>query len=91
MLPIKTAYWADGKVVRINSGKDIDRACGQAIVHMRRNTNKADYVEVYDSDDADRLHVQVKRSPATGKISIWDVKDDAKQASKFAATPLLHR
>lgn len=91
MLPIKTAYWADGKLVRLNSSNDIDRACGQAVTHMRRNRYKADYVEVYDSDDADRLHSQIKRSPATGKIVVWDVKDDEAQASRFAATPLLHR
>jgi hypothetical protein len=90
ILNIKTAYWRNGKVVRLNSSKDIDRAVGQAITHMRRNRNKADYVEVYDAADADRLHAQVLRSPATGDIKIWERKADGVQASKFAATPLIH-
>lgn len=87
---IKTAYWREGKIVRINSSNDVDRAVGKAVEHMRRNTNRgAAYVEVYDADDADRLHAQVKVSPATGKMVIWERSKDKLAASRFAATPLM--
>lgn len=89
-LAIKTAYWANGRIVRLNSAKDIDKAVGMAITHMRRNTNRADYVEVYDAADSDLLHAQVKRSPATGHITIYDRKADKTKANRFAATPLVH-
>lgn len=84
---IKTAFWRDGKCVRLNSSTDIDRAVGQAIYHMRRNTNRADYVEVYDTSDADLLHAQVKRSPATGTIQIYDRSKDKLKVNRRAATP----
>lgn len=90
---IKTAYWARGKCVQINSGKDLDRAVGQAIIHMRRNTYKADYVEVFDAADANLLHAQVKRSRATGKTTIYErakTRGDRVEANRYAATPLLN-
>lgn len=90
-LNIKTAYWADGKVVRLNSSKDADRAVGQAIIHMRRNSYRAEYCEVFDANRADLLLAQVKVSRATGKMTIYDrSRYKQEHANRYAATPLLH-
>lgn len=89
---IKTAYWSRGKCVQINSSTDLDLAISRAILHMRRNTYKAHYVEVFDAADCNRLHAQVKRSPATGEIRIYERskrRGDRVSADKYAATPLL--
>lgn len=91
MRNIKTAYWYKGKCVQINSSTNVDRAVGQAITHMRRNSYRAHYVEVYDADEADLLHCQVKRNPATGDISIYERSRNKLHANKYAATPLLRR
>lgn len=90
-LNIKTAFWRDGKLVKINSGKDLDRAIGQAITQMRRNRWKAHYVEVYDAADSDLLHAQVLRSPATGDIKIYERAKDKLQANRYAATPMIYQ
>lgn len=90
-LNIKTSYWKGGKCVRTNSSSNLSLALRQCAYHMRENTYRgAHYAEVYDAANGDRLHMQVKRSPATGKTVIYerDPKNPV-TASRFAVTPFL--
>lgn len=90
-LNIKTSYWKDGKCVRTNSSTNLSLALRQCAYHMRENTYRgAYYAEVYDSANGNLLHMQVKRSPATGKTVIYERNpQEQRAASKFAAIPFL--
>jgi hypothetical protein len=85
---IRTSYFKNGRIIRINTSLNANRAVTQCIAHMQINQYGATAAEVYDDKDG-ILHAQVHRS-VNGRITITYNRDPETYHNRYAATPLIH-